>query len=73
MKKQKGKLRVYEEIPKTQHTTHWDLDYMTNAEIESLYEQAHIRNTKQKRLRLMIMISVLILILLFGIGFLLSN
>ncbi|KPJ76200.1 MAG: hypothetical protein AMJ54_12630 [Deltaproteobacteria bacterium SG8_13] len=38
------KKRVYFEQVKAQHTTHWDLDYLSQAELEALY-------TKNRRRR----------------------
>ena len=37
MKRGKKK-RVYFEDSKAQHTTHWDLDYLSQAELEALYK-----------------------------------
>ncbi len=37
MTKSRKKPRVYVEKVKRQHTTHWDMDYLTNAEVDALY------------------------------------
>ena len=37
MNEQKKKPRVYVEKAKLRHTTHWDMDYLTNEEVNSLY------------------------------------
>jgi hypothetical protein len=36
---EEGKAKVYKEEVKDQQTTHWDMDYMTQAEIDEAYEQ----------------------------------
>jgi hypothetical protein len=36
MRKQQPKLRLYREEAKERLTTHWDLDYMTTAEIKAV-------------------------------------
>jgi transposase len=36
---QTKKKRVYYEDSKAQHTTHWDLDYLSQAELEALYKK----------------------------------
>lgn len=33
------KKRVYYEDTKARHTTHWDMDYLSQAELEALYSQ----------------------------------
>ena len=33
------KKRVFVENVKTEHTTHWDLDYLSLAELEALYDK----------------------------------
>lgn len=33
----KRKWKIYQEEAKLRQTTHWDLDYMTDAELEALY------------------------------------
>ena len=38
MNSQKKK-RVYFEQPKAEHTTHWDLDYLSRVELDALYEK----------------------------------
>lgn len=35
MQRQRKKLKVYREEVKERFTTHWDLDYMTTAELEA--------------------------------------
>ena len=35
----KKKKRVYYEDIKASHTTHWDLDYLSRAELEALYRK----------------------------------
>jgi hypothetical protein len=73
MKKPKSKLRVYKEISKTQQTTHWDLDYMTNAQIEALLEKTRGRSSERKKIRMTVITLGLILIILIVLGFLFSN
>ena len=73
MKKPKSKLRVYKEISKTQQTTHWDLDYMTNAQIEALLEKTRGRSSKRKKIRIIGIILGFVLIILIVIGFLFSD
>lgn len=49
----KGKMRVYDEAPKTDQTTHWDLDYMTNAQIEALLEKGRRKRDYRRKIRMM--------------------
>ena len=44
-KQQTKKQRVYYEDIKESHTTHWDLDYLSKAELEALYR----KNRKEGR------------------------
>lgn len=37
MSKPGKKLRVYKETAKVQHTTHWDIDYLSGKEVDTLY------------------------------------
>ena len=37
MSKPGKKLRVYKETAKVQHTTHWDIDYLSLKEVDDLY------------------------------------
>jgi hypothetical protein len=37
--KSKKKKRLYFEEPKAKHTTHWDLDYLNQAELDALYAE----------------------------------
>ncbi len=37
--RQTKKKRVYYEDIKATHTTHWDLDYLSQAELEALYRR----------------------------------
>ena len=73
MKKPKRKLKVYQESSKTEQTTHWDLDYMTFAEIDALLEKTRGRISKQKKVRIVRIILGLILIILIVLGLLFSN
>lgn len=73
MKNRKNKLRVYKEVSKTQQTTHWDLDYMTNAQIDALLEKTPGGSSKRKKVRIIKIILGLILIMLIVLGFLFSN
>ena len=43
----KRKLRVYQEDVKTQHTDHWDWDYLTWKEIEDRLNDAGVGKEKQ--------------------------
>ena len=38
------KNRVYFEDIKTKHTTHWDLDYLSQAELDKLYRKNRLRS-----------------------------
>lgn len=46
--KQQKKLKVYQEDAKLRQTTHWDLDYMTTAEIEALYKSARQHSQRER-------------------------
>ena len=41
MQKQRPKLKLYREEAKERLTTHWDLDYMTTAEIKEVMAARH--------------------------------
>ena len=73
MKKRKSKLRVHQEVSKTEQTTHWDLDYMTFAQIEALWEKMLGRSSKQKKVRIIRIILGAILIILILLGIFFSN
>jgi hypothetical protein len=73
MKKPKRKMKVYQENPKTEQTTHWDLDYMTYAQIDALLEQTRGRSSKQKKVRLVRIVLGLVLLLLLVLGIFFSN
>lgn len=47
-RQQKKKLKVYQEEAKLRQTTHWDLDYMTTAEIDALYRYAAAQRAGEK-------------------------
>ena len=38
------KERVYFEDVKTKHTTHWDLDYLSQAELDRLYRKNRLKS-----------------------------
>ena len=40
----KKKNRVYIEDVKTEHTTHWDLDYLTQAELDKLFRKNRLKS-----------------------------
>lgn len=41
----KKKLKIYQEDAKLRQTTHWDLDYMTTAQIDALYSVKRSQKT----------------------------
>ena len=49
-KQQTKKKRVYYEDIKESHTTHWDLDYLSKAELEALYRKNHKEGSSAHRL-----------------------
>lgn len=63
----KDKMRVYDEAPKTDQTTHWDLDYMTNAQIEALLERGRRKRIYRRKLRMVgiILGSILLIFALY--------
>ena len=42
------KKRVYFENIKVDHTTHWDLDYLSRAELDALYQKNRRKNVFSK-------------------------
>lgn len=42
----KKKLKIYQEDAKLRQTTHWDIDYMTTAEIDALYNIKRSQKTQ---------------------------
>jgi hypothetical protein len=40
MKRPRKKMRIYKEQAKDRHTTHWDMDYLSQKEVEVLYASA---------------------------------
>ena len=50
MKSEKKK-RIYQEEVKTKHTTHWDLDYLSQAELKALYGENRLDKRKHDRHR----------------------
>ena len=51
MQRQQKKLKVYCEEAKERLTTHWDLDYMTNAQIEAVTASDRSLGTTRHPLR----------------------
>ena len=73
MKKRKSKMRVHQEVSKIEQTTHWDLDYMTFAQIKALWEKTLGRSSKQKKVRIIRIILGAILFFLILLGIFFSN
>ena len=47
MSRERKKPRVYKEDAKTQHTAHWDLDYLPWKEIERRLKEAGVREDER--------------------------
>ena len=48
MTRPKRKFKVYQEEAKTRQTSHWDLDYMSTAELEALMQERQERDQTRK-------------------------
>ena len=49
MNKPTQKLKIYQEEAKQRHVTHWDWDYMTTSDIDSMIEPTDIGNRTKGR------------------------
>jgi hypothetical protein len=69
----KNKIRVYYEAPKTNHTTHWDLDYMTKAQIDSVLDKGRRKRGYRRKIRIAGIILGLVVLILIALYFVHSN
>ena len=61
------KMRIFQEEAKTRNTTHWDWDYLTEAQIEEWMANRH--RARVARRRWIVLSTILGTALVFGIGF----